>query len=498
MRKLLAIMGAAVCISGCPTRAVTPPPVPTPTVTPTNTAVTFDIGEKPSLDAAKPFNAPQPLRYKTPNGITVWLLEQPSFPVVSIALSIPSGSSADPVGKAGLAHITSSMLDEGAGDRDAITISTEINDLGADLWTSARVDGSRVQLSTLAKHLDRAFPIFADVVARPRFEASEWKRVTELWHNSLKRRADNPRAVASVVRRAVLYGPDTPYGHSPSGHTDTAKAITLDEAKKFYADHWRPDRAQIVAAGAIDKARLDALLSKHLGDWKASGPDGLRGAVAVKPLAERPRLVIVDRPEAPQAVITVANRGVTANDPEAPLLDLVNTALGGSFTSRLNQNLREDHGWTYGARSAFTESKGVGVFIASAAVFTNVTAPALREMLGEIDKMAASGLTQAELGKVRAHDLTDLVEGNETVGDIVSRLTQLATLGMPADFDAKASVARQAATLERLNALAKKHLDTKTASVIVVGPRDQLVTQLRALDLGTPEMWSAEGRPIER
>ena len=215
-----------------------------------------------------------------------------------------------------------------------------------------------------------------------------------------------------------------------------------------------------------------------------------------KPLTQRPHLVLVDRPDAPQAIILLAGKGVAADNPHAPLLELVNTALGGSFTSRLNQNLREDHAWTYGARSAFLETRGVGTFIAQAAVFSEVTAAALGEMLRETRQMAAKGLTADELYKVRARDLTDLIETHETIDGLVGRLGSLAILGLPHDFDAKASTARQAATAEQLADLAKQYLKVDDASIIVVGPRDQLLTQLRALNLGEPQLWSAQGRPL--
>jgi predicted Zn-dependent peptidase len=205
--------------------------------------------------------------------------------------------------------------------------------------------------------------------------------------------------------------------------------------------------------------------------------------------------VVVDRPDAPQAVITVVGPGIAAADPTAPLLDLLNTALGGSFTSRLNQNLREDHGWSYGAGSAFIDTRGVGPFLASSAVFTDVTGQAIREMHGEIRKLADSGLTESEYVKVRARDLTELIETHETVESLVDRLTTLGVLGLPAGFDASASRARQVATREQLAALASTHFDLDKTSTIVVGPKAPLLTQLLALSLGEPEIWSPDGRP---
>ncbi len=490
MRALLVLLALLAC--ACPPPADHPSQPPEPTVTTTSDP----IGPKPELGPPRAFAAPEPTVYTHASGITVWLVERPAIPVVSLVLSVPRGAAEDPPGKAGLAHITAAMLDEGAGDRDALAISTEINDLGAQLDTSTSLDGSRVSLSVLKKHVGKAFPIFADVIARPRFDPQEWKRVHDLWLNQLRRRADDPQAVARLVRSAVMYGPDTPYGHAVSGGVDTAKAIGLDDARRFHQRMWRRDEALLVVAGAINRSEVDALIGAHLAGWAQPEQPAPPRLAPQKPLDSRPRLVLVDRPEAPQAMITVATAGVAAGDPAAALLELVNTALGGSFTSRLNQNLREDHSWTYGAGSAFVETRGQGVFLAQASVFKNVTAPALREMLNEMDKLASQGLSEEELAKVRARDITELIEKSETVDDIAGRLTTLSQLGLPHDHDARASAARQQATLAALNELAKAHIRTKDASVIVVGPRDELLPQLRTLDLGEPELWSAEGLPL--
>ena len=454
------------------------------------------LAERPQLAPAVPYNAPEPEVYVTREGMTVWLLQRPSLPLVSMSLSLRTGSADDPTGKEGLCHATTSMLDEGAGDRDALALASEIGLLGASLWTGAWLDGSSVSLSVLKKQLDKAFPIFADVVARPRFDAEEWKRVHELWQNQLARRSDSPNAVAAVVTRAVLYGPGTAYGHPSGGQPDSAKRITLEDVKAFYRERWRPDQALLVVAGDITRSELDALMAGSLDNWKNPSSPAPDPIAPPAPLATRPRLVLVDRPDAPQAVIGVVRAGVAANDPNGPLLDLINTALGGSFTSRLNQNLREDHGWSYGARSSFVETRGVGSFIARAAVFTNVTAPALKEMLKEIETMRSGGLTDDELTKVRAQDLTSLIQGNETLAHLASRLSELGVLGLAPSFDAKASARRQTATREQLAALAKQYLDLDGATVIVVGPKDQLIPQLKTLELGDPELWSADGQPL--
>ena len=222
-RRLAAGLLATFALTACdPQPKDTKVPVPTPPPT----AAADPLGPRPDLAAAKPFQAPSPQIYRTASGLTVWLIERPRLPLVAMTLVVPTGSTADPAGKSGLAHITASMLDEGAGDRGAIDISNAINDLGASLWTHAGLDGSRVSLTVLKKHLPKAFSIFADVVARPRFDDADWKRTHALWVDRLKKRADSPRSVSRLVRNAVAYGADTAYGNPSSGRVDSASAIS--------------------------------------------------------------------------------------------------------------------------------------------------------------------------------------------------------------------------------------------------------------------------------
>ncbi|MEO7327496.1 MAG: pitrilysin family protein, partial [Minicystis sp.] len=386
-------------------------------------------------------------------------------------------------------------LDEGAGSRNAVELSTAITNLGATLSTGAGADGSFVSASCLKKNFKAVFEILSDVVARPRFETKEWERVSELWKNDLKKRAQEPLLVSRVVMRAVLYGSSAPYGRPVDGRVADAKAVKLDEVKSFYAERWRPDQATLVVTGDIAKDELLALIEASLGAWKspASAPPELPAAIAtVQP--KPPRLVLVDRPDAPQSVIAVVREGVPAADPRAPMLTLVNTALGGSFTSRLNQNLREDHGWTYGARSSFSENRGLGSFSAGAAVVTEATGKAMDELLKELVKMAASGLSDVEMGKVKAQDRADLVQSYESVGECSARLGTLAMLGLAPGFDGAASVARQGAGRDEIAALAAR-VDPKRASIVVVGPKATVVPQLEAIGLRDPELWDAEGFP---
>lgn len=478
-----------------PTQARHPEPIATTTPGKSAaagvTAASDPLGPKPALPPAKPYTPPVPEVFEEA-GLKVWLVERHELPLVAVRITVPYGSASDPVGAAGLAGVTADMLDEGAGPRGAVELSSAVTELGATLRSTAQPDGSSVAVTVLKKNLTPAFQIFADVVARPRLDPKEWKRVHALWLNDLRSRPDDPARVSRVVTSAALYGPTSPYGHPTDGYLATAAKIELPQIRRFHAASWRRDRAVLVAVGDVTREEITARIRASLGDWRPPATPAPEAVVPTAPDQKTARLILVDRPEAPQSVIAFVRAGVAASNPLAPSLDLVNTALGGSFTSRLNQKLREEKGWSYGARSGFAETRGVGSFVARAAVRTDVTGPALAELLKELKGLEQGGLTDEEVEKVRAQDRADLVQTYEPVGGVAERLSQLVAMGLPPNHDAVCSLARQASSKPHLDRLAQRHFGPREGTIVVVGPRKIIEEQLRPLQLPAPEIWTAE------
>jgi len=458
-----------------------------------DTPATDLLGPRPDLAAPRAFEPAPPDVFKV-GPITVWLLARPRLPIVSATFLVPCGGASDGNGKPGTAWLTADMMDEGAGSRGAVELSTELQDLGASLGTSASADASFASMTVLKKQFSKAFAILADVVARPRFEDKEYKRVHGLWQDALKKRADDAASLASVAGQAAIFGRDSAYGHPTLGWPSSSAAVSLDAVKQFHEAAWRPESLVLVIAGQIERAEVEAAVTRELGKWAPKGT-ALQKSEPASPLKDRPRLVLVSRPKAVQSALYVVRDGVRTGEPGSAPLDLVNTILGGSFTSRLNLNLREDKGWTYGARTGFSEMRGTGTFVARAAVQAEFTGPALKETLDELTKMASSGPTDSEVGKARAQDRADLVQTYETVAGASGRLAQLAALGLPAGFDAAATRERAAASHAELTRLAASFVDPSKATIVVVGDLDTIRPQLDALGLPAPVIWDAEGRP---
>jgi zinc protease len=454
------------------------------------------LGARPIPAPAQPFVPPAPQVLEGPGKSKIWLLERHGLPLVTVAIVVPYGSAAEPIEKAGLAHATADMLDEGAGDKDALVFSQAINDLGARLASGADRDASSVSVQVLSSKLEAALVLVADAITKPRHEKKDWARVSALWNNALKNRTQEPTDVARVVTSFTYYGAKHPYAHPPDGTMASAKKVQLGDVSKWHKTIWRPDGATFVVVGDVKAAELTALLGKTFAAWKAP-------AQSAPPIADpgpapprEMRSFVVDRPDAPQIVMSWARSGPKASDAEYAPLSMINIALGGSFTSRLNQNLREDHGWTYGARSSISGQRSAGMVVVRAAIRGDAISGALRETRKEMDRLAKEGLAEPDLEKVRALLNGDALESYGTVRGVAGSLAGNASLGLLPDQDVRDLAAQRGASSRDVAALATKYFDLSSAIVVLVGPKDVAVKALADNDLPKPEFVDAEGAPI--
>jgi predicted Zn-dependent peptidase len=447
---------------------------------------------------AEAFVPPAPQVLEGPGKSKVWLLERHGLPLVTVAIVVPYGSASEPLEKGGLAHAAADMLDEGAGDRDALAFSQAVNDLGARLASGADRDASSVSIQMLSSKLEPALLLVADAVTKPRHQKNDWARVSALWTNALKNRTQEPQDVARVVSTFAYYGPKHPYAHPPDGTLASAKKVQLGDIAKWHKTIWRPDVATFVVVGDVKPAELTALLTKAFAAWKSPAdsapPIADPGAVAPREL----RSFVVDRPDAPQIVMSWVRSGPKASDPAYAPLSMINVALGGSFTSRLNQNLREDHGWTYGARSSVSAQRSAGMVVVRAAIRADAISGALRETRKEVSALAKEGLDQANLEKVRALLNGDALESYGTVRGVAGSLAGNASLGLLPDQDVRDLAAQRSASTKDLAALAAKYFDLAAATVVLVGPKDLAVKALAENGLPPPEFVDAEGAPVPR
>jgi len=447
-----------------------------------------------AASAPAKFTPPVPKTSKRDSGLTLWTLPRPGLPLVEIALVLPSGRLAEPAGAAGLATLTASMLEEGAGDRDALAFAQALEQLGADFSASAGPRSTTLQMQVLKHNLDPALELFHDALTRPRIEASDFERVRRLQVDDLKQALDDPNTLARQVAAAAWYGSEHPYGRPAGGYPETVSALSREQVIAFHKGIARPDGALLVIAGDVSADEAASIAQRLDQSWPKGGT-ALQDAPTPQPPAPKPRLLLLDRPGAPQTVVRFVMPGQAGRDPNRLAGDVLNTLFGGSFTSRLNQNLREQHGYTYGARSGFVRLPDQGTFSASSAVRTDVTGASLAEFGKEFVRLRGGDVTADEVAKARSTVEADIVADFEGLGPTVNLWLGLRERGSGPDEVAQDLAQLPSITADSLNALAEQLVDTDHALLVLVGDGAQVQPQLDGLPLPLVERVDERGRP---
>lgn len=453
------------------------------------------------VDRTRPPTLPPPPALKLPamqvetlpNGLTLAVVEMHKVPVVDVQVVLDAGAAHDPADLAGLATFTATMLQQGAGRRAALDIADEAAFLGGQLGTSASYDVATVTLHVPKRRLAPALDLLADVVLRPTFPDSEITRQRELRGAQIVQLADNPVAMAAIAFPAIVYGRAHPYGRPLNGDAAATGALTRDRVMGFYAASYKPNAARILVVGDVMRAEARRLIAARFGAWQ-------RGATpppaAAAPPAPAPRTVyLVDKPGAAQSVIRIGHVGIARSNPDYFALQVLNTILGDAFTSRLNQNLRETHGYTYGAFSQFSAGRLAGPFVATASVVTAKTDSSLIEFLKELRRIRAEPVSDAELGKAKAYITLGLPGDFETTGSAAARLRELLVYGLPLDYFDHYVDRINAITVADVQRVAQQYIDPDHFDIVIVGDKSQIAAGLKALNEGAivyRDFWGQE------
>ncbi|HEU5249083.1 MAG TPA: pitrilysin family protein [Thermoanaerobaculia bacterium] len=449
-----------------------------------------DRSKPPAPGPVRPLTLPPVQKLRLANGLPVLLVEQHEVPVVAVSVVVRAGAGADPRGKPGLASLTADMLDEGAGSRSALEISDEIDFLGARLETRAGWDASTVALRVPVKRLAASLPILADVVLRPTFPEAELERVRKDRLTELLQLKDEPSAVASVALAGALYGGRHRYGTPVIGTEASVRRFSRGDLSAFHGRTFQPGDSAIVVVGDVTAGSIQPQLEQAFGGWKVvegRTPETVPAAQQVGSRGVR----IVDRPGSAQSEIRIGRIGPPRSTADYFPLVVMNTILGGSFTSRLMQNLREQHGYAYGARSSFDYRLSTGPFVAGAAVQTDKTGPALVEFFKELDAIRKT-VTEAEVAKAKNYVALSFPSDVETTGDIAAKLEQQFVYGLPDGWLDSYVAKIGAVTLADVERVAGQYVDPQKVAVVVVGDRKKIEPEVRALKLGSVRVLSID------
>jgi zinc protease len=450
-----------------------------------------DRSKVPALGAAPQLKLPAIQKRVLSNGVPVWVVEAHEVPLAQITLLVKAGGSDDPAGKFGLASLTAAMLDEGAGTRSALEIADEIDFLGAELGASGSFDASAVRLGVPVARLGAALTVMADVALRPTFPDAELQRLRVERLTELLQARDDAGSVAAMAFARLLYGPSHRYGTSAVGTPTSIKSLTASDLKAFHAATFQPANATLIAVGDITADSIVPQLEKHFGSWRAGATPPSRPTVPAAPQPAQRQITIVDMPGAEQSQVRIGWVGVPRSSPDYFTLQVLNTILGGSFTSRLNQNLREEHGYSYGASSRFDMRLSAGPFFAGAGVQTDKTAEALREFFTELTEIGKP-IPVDELDKATNYIAFGFPSNFETISDFSAQLEQLIVYGLPESYYADYVKNLQAVTAEAVQKAAATYIQPQRFLVVVVGDRKVIETGIRALNLGTVRAMSIQ------
>jgi zinc protease len=489
-----------VVVYGVPGEKKLPPEVPKPAAPAVSSATAEGVNADEPWRAQQPPPGPMPslalptaTKFTLPNGLTVLFAQRTGVPVVAASLVVHTGSDANPIGTPGLANFSAAMLDEGTASRNAMQIADDVAQLGASLNTASSMDSSTVTATALRKNFPAALDLVADVALHPSFPPAEVDRQRASRLASLVQQRENPEQVAQRTLVSALFGPGHPYGFVEIGTDSSNKAITRDELVAFWKQNFVPNNAALIVVGDISEADLKALATKAFGAWQSGTP--AKPAMGM-PQTDPAKLIIVDKPGAPQTQLWLGAVGTARQSPDFAAVQVMNNAFGGTFSSRLNLNLREDKGYTYGAFSTFLMRKSAGPFFALAGVRTDVTGPALVEMLKEASGMSTRPLSVDELRLAKDNLVRSLPGDFETDQSMAGTFATLYVYDLGLDYWAKYPGMINGIDGAAVGAAAQKYLAADRLHVVAVGDKAKILPQFEKLDakLGTPELRDADGQ----
>ena len=424
-----------------------------------------------------------PLEKRTlSNGLQVWIIGVHKVPTVHLELTIRTGAASDPAQKFGLASLTADMLDEGAGSRNALELADAIDFLGAELSTTGSVDATYVDLQVPVARLADALPLMADVVARPTFPEAELKRLREERLASLLQVEDDPEQLIQSAFPRLVFGARHRYGTPVVGTATSLKAITVADLKTFHESQFRPSNAALMVAGDVTADAVVPMLERALGAWKGEA-GGKAPPVAAAPQLTTRRVYLIDKPDAAQSQIRIGWVGVARSTPDYFPLRVLNTILGEAFTSRLNNNLREVHGYAYGASSRFDMRSSPGAFYAAAGVQTDKTAESLKEFFNELTRIHEP-IDAEELTKAKNYLSLLMLRNFETGSSTANALAQAYVYDLPADYYTTYADRIRAVTSADVKRVADKYIQPDKFAVVIVGDRKTIEPGVKALELG--------------
>ena len=456
-------------------------------------AQTLDRSKPPVLGPPPKVALPPIVTRELPNGLKLMVVEQHELPLADFVLVIRGGGTLDPATKGGVANLTSSMLTEGTTSRNSLQIADQIAYLGIGLSAGSNWDASTVSLHTPISQLDSALALFSDVVLHPSFPSEDFERARKNRLTNLVQLKDRPTAIADQAYASILYGSEHPYGHNLIGTEASVKGMTTADLQSFYKSKFIPNNSTLIIVGDVNASQIENKIKALFGGWQRGAQTQF--TFGNTPKANATTVYLIDKPGAAQSSFRIGSIGVPRSTKDYFALNVMNTILGGSFTSRLNQNLRETHGYTYGARSRFDMRQSAGPFTASAEIVAAKTDSSLVEFMKELNAIRDTVPT-VELSKAKRYLQLGMPGDFETTQQIANQLVPVVLYGLPLNYynDYVANI--EAVTQADVQRVAKQYIDPASLAIVIVGDRKNIEAGLKAINAGPISIRDFFGQPI--
>jgi zinc protease len=456
----------------------------------------LDRAKEPAMGADRAFRTPEVKTAKLENGIDLYVVERPELPKVAVTLATRAGAVADPDGKAGTAHLTATTIDLGTKTRKALEIEDALGDLGTELAGQATRESSRLSFEVLKRNLAPAMAIVSDVVRNPTYPESEFDREKKRHLDALSQQAKNANAIAGRVRSMLAFGPNHPYGRPVQGLPSSIEGITRADLAKFHDTYWKPGSSALIFVGDVTLAEATDLARKNFASWEG----GAAPAIDIPPAqpAAAGKLYLIDRQDAAQTVISPFLPAPARKTDDYYALHLADAVWGGGgFGTRLNLNLREDKGYSYGVFSTLSQFQRAGLWYASGGVQTNKTKESLVEFDRELKALAGTKpISAAEFEDAKVKRIRGYAQQFESLGRIAQQIADLWSLTLSMDELQREVDETQKVTLEAARAAASKYAKPAVAAVVLVGDRAKIEAGIRETNLGEIVLLDAEGKPV--
>ena len=436
---------------------------------------------------------PVPETFTLANGLKVYVVEEKALPVLSAALVTRAGSENNPADKAGLASLTAQVMGEETTTRDLKQLADAQERIGVRIGVMASMDATGSSMTVLTNHTHEGMDLFADVIEHPAFKTEDLERLRRQRLVGIQQETDSVASMAQRVGPKLVYA-DQPYGVSQTGTTESVTALTREDVTGFYAAHYGPADSALVLAGDITPAEARKLAEQYFGKWTGHASAGL--TLPPAPSLPATHVVILDKPGAPQSALYAYGLGVPANSPDLQTLQVMNYVLGGSFASRINMNLREKNGYTYGANSQYAFYRGGGPFIAGGLVRTDVTGPASTQLMYEIKRFPTTPPTEAELNEAKVARIQSLPGQFETTQAIAGSMGAIFLYDRPLDYYATLPAKYRAVTAADVARVAAADVHPDQLIIVAAGDRAKIEPQLKAADLGPVEVRDINGKLV--